>query len=251
MSQQNPTADSIWFEGRAGKFARLAILFGVLIHLAGFMVFRVITEPKFEPYEPTSHVSVSPSSQAAEALVAMAALADSEPLFLPTRWNASVTHRNDPVSSNNTSPFDTFPPEIVLSEAAFDESGTPIGALPRQPEDALLLDPGAVFFSFGRDRSLTAVVPDTAPRIEVYDFDTGELETKTTITPEALLTPLPPSWRFGEFQITFDTTGLLGKPLLNVSTDQEALDKALSAYLLQWFSDNPLPAGNYRVIVGP
>ncbi len=246
-----PAVDSIWFEGRAGRVARLAILSGVFIHVAGFMIFHVATEPQTGGPQPEPYVSVASSSRAAEDLVVLAALADSEPLFLPTRWNAAAPQSLAANDRMNATPFDTFSPEITLSAKVFEQKGTPVTNAPANPEAALGFEPGLVYSSFGSDRSLPVPEVSQGPRMEVFDFQSGRQALNAIVTRDALPESLPPNWRFAEFQVLVENTGQLGQPLLVTSTDVEALDQALGDYLRRRLESESLPGGYYRVVIGP
>ncbi|MGE9293529.1 MAG: hypothetical protein ACQKBW_07950 [Puniceicoccales bacterium] len=244
-------SNSIWFEGRAGRLARLAILSGVLVHLAGFMIFHVVTEPDIEPTLPEPFVSVASTSQAVEELVVLAALSDSEPLFLPTQWNATVMANPMARDQMSATPFDTFPPEITLGLDAFKQHGNGATTLPERPGEALLLEPALTFSTFGSDRSPAQSSQHAGPRLELYDFLNGN-QLSSFAVQEDILSEMPSiSWRYAEFQILVDNTGQLGEPLLITSSDNEAVDRALARYLLTRLSKEALKPGYYRVVIGP
>lgn len=94
---------------------RLALLLGVALHLAGFLLFRVISSPLPERAATPPFVQyVSADSLANDTeLEEQAALFDSAPLFIPTRWNAS---QSSPVYLGDAArgQFPEFEPEIDL-----------------------------------------------------------------------------------------------------------------------------------------
>jgi hypothetical protein len=94
---------------------RLALLLGVALHLAVFLFFRVISSPLPQrAARPSFAQYVSADSLASDAeLEEQAALFDSAPLFIPTRWNASQA---SPVNLRNAArgQFPEFEPEINL-----------------------------------------------------------------------------------------------------------------------------------------
>lgn len=243
-------ANSIWFEGRAGRAARLAILIGILVHLAGFLIFHIVTEAEIEPTKPSPFVSVASSSHAVEELVVLAALSDSEPLFLPTEWNADIGGTSLTAQAHAT-PFDTFPAELSLGSAAFSRRNERLSPLPDVPSEALSLETQLAFSSFGSDRSIAPVLKPEGFRLELYDFQTGKSLGNYRIDPLALGENPPVSWHFAEFQILVDRTGQIGDPLLTTSSDNEALDRTLSDYLRNRLMADRLPNGYYRVIIGP
>jgi len=77
---------------------RVSLLLGVALHLAGFLVFRVVSSPLPDRVATGPYVEyVSAGSLANDReLEELAALFDSAPLFIPTRWNASQVLLMDP-----------------------------------------------------------------------------------------------------------------------------------------------------------
>ena len=69
----------------------VGLLLGVALHLAGFLIFRVISSPLPDRVEARPYVEyVSEGSLASDReLEEQAELFDSAPLFIPTHWNAS------------------------------------------------------------------------------------------------------------------------------------------------------------------
>ena len=97
---------------------RLALLLGVAVHLIGFFVFRVASSslPEREVASPfVQYVSMSDLASDLE-LEEQAALFDSAPLFIPTRWNASQVDRPR-VGGFVQNQFPAFEPEIHLLSA--------------------------------------------------------------------------------------------------------------------------------------
>ncbi|HBM85213.1 MAG TPA: hypothetical protein DD423_00175 [Opitutae bacterium] len=94
---------------------RLALLLGVALHLAGFLFFSVISSPLPQRAARPSFVQyVSPDSLASESeLEEQAALFDSAPLFIPTRWNASQAYSVN-LRDAARDQFPEFEPEINL-----------------------------------------------------------------------------------------------------------------------------------------
>ena len=93
---------------------QLALLLGVLFHLVGFLIFRVVSSPLpdralSQPYvEYVSAGSLASDRELEEQL----ALFDSSPLFIPTRWNAAQVPSVD-LGQTQRIRFPEFEPEIV------------------------------------------------------------------------------------------------------------------------------------------
>ena len=70
---------------------RIALLLGIAVHLAGFLIFRVVSNPLPDREPAAAFVQfLSTGLMAGDAdLEEKAILFDSAPLFIPTRWNAS------------------------------------------------------------------------------------------------------------------------------------------------------------------
>ena len=94
---------------------RLALLLGIAFHLAGFLFFRVTSNPLPERVATPPFVQyVSVDSVVTDTeLAEQAALFDSAPLFIPTRWNASQV---SPMHLRGAArcQFPEFEPEINL-----------------------------------------------------------------------------------------------------------------------------------------
>ena len=94
---------------------RIGLLLGVAIHLAGFLIFRVTSNPLPDREEVGPFVEyVSAGSLAIDReLEEQAELFDSAPLFIPTRWNASHMTTYD-VGDALQAAFSDFEPEVDL-----------------------------------------------------------------------------------------------------------------------------------------
>lgn len=242
---------SPWMEGRSGKLARFAITVGIGVHLAGFLLFRVVAEPTPAPDAPAIYVSIASKGPDGFGSSDAADLADSEPLFLPTRWNASTSpQRSVAISGQAASPFDPFPAEVVLGPAEAPlPAVTPV--LPSSARDALELNRGAIFATFGRDETSQPSQISREPSIMVYDYRTGR-SLGSIPPPQAHESPdFPEDWRFAEFQVYVDYSGIVGTPLLLNSSGHESVDRFWSSYLTGNLSSNTLAPGYYRLIAGP
>jgi len=94
---------------------RVSLLLGVALHLAGFLIFRVVSSPLPDRVATGPYVEyVSAGSLANDReLEELAALFDSAPLFIPTRWNASQVLLVDS-KDKMQGQFPEFEPEIQL-----------------------------------------------------------------------------------------------------------------------------------------
>ncbi|WOO42537.1 hypothetical protein [Rubellicoccus peritrichatus] len=235
-----------------GNAAGGLIVLGVGIHLAGFLIFRVVAEPTHEPILQEPFVKLLPRTvEASGALNESALLSDSEPLFLPTKWNASASPVQTSTTANQASPFDAFAAEIQMGT---DESGTMFDTkvlIPQSPLEGLELNPGSVFSSFGQDVSLDVGGRIPGIKVDVHDYTTGEIQISETLDSSGLTIELPEEWRFVEFRVAVDSLGHVGRPVLVDGTGDESVDRALSDYLHSANAVSKLPPGYYRIVLGP
>lgn len=249
MTGENVKVGSLFSLGSA---ASGLIVVGVGLHLAGFLAFRVIAEPTYEPALQKPFVKLLPgSAETAGRLNESALLSDSEPLFLPTRWNAAASPVLTSTTANQTSPFDAFPAEI---EMGTNEVGAMFSARPVTPDSpisGLELNPGSVFSSFGLDVPLDVGKRVSGIKIEVHDYITGEIQLSDTLSADGLAVELPSEWRFVEFRVSVDPLGYVGRPVLVDGTGNESVDRALGDFLHSTAVASKLQPGYYRMLLGP
>jgi hypothetical protein len=85
----------------------------------------------------------------------------------------------------------------------------------------------------------------------VYDYHTGRTLGTVPVPSTENLTQLPSDWRFAEFQVYVDYSGIVGPPLLLNSSGSESVDRFWSDYLSHKLSSSVLQPGYYRVVAGP
>ncbi|MDP4879840.1 MAG: hypothetical protein NWR36_08140 [Opitutales bacterium] len=107
----------------------VALMVGIAVHLAGFLIFRVVSNPLPTRDDRAAFVRyVSAGSLAGDlALEEQAQLFDSAPLFVPTQWNAAQNvslAQRDRVRER----FPEFEPAIDLLKA-LDNSDALIGSV--------------------------------------------------------------------------------------------------------------------------
>ena len=156
-------------EQKSGSFRfmppvlRLALLAGVVVHLAGFLLFRL--ESTMLPIRDQSAPFVrylSASSIAGDlALEEQSQLFDSAPLFIPTEWNAAQIV---PLAGTDRTldRFQEFEPQINLS-AALKTSSLPVQEqeLVQEPVDLLRSHFWAFFDSFGQVQQQITPFPES------------------------------------------------------------------------------------------
>lgn len=235
-----------------GKAAGGLIVLGVAVHLAGFFAFRVLAEPVSEPVLQEPFVKLLPGSrESVGVLNESALLSDSEPLFLPTKWNASQSPVFATMAASQASPFDAFSPEIKMGTT---EAGIMFDTdvvVPQDPIEGLALNPGSVFSSFGQDVPLDVGNRAQGIKINAHNYITGKKEFSETLPGDGLEVELPGEWQFVEFRVSVDSVGHVGRPVLVEGTGDESFDRALSDYLHSAGVISRLQPGYYRILLGP
>jgi len=228
------------------------IFLGVIVHLAGFSVFRVVAEPASMPPPEHPFVSFPLQAEGGDPLVAeLSALSDSEPLFLPTRWNASVPLVPNEPEGARRSPFDPFPPETTMGEGGGALFFQARPATPQNPKDVLAQSVRSVFESFGHGRAASVPRREAGLQVEIRDFYSDKLiDVRTLPYSDSALDGLQ-SRGFAEYHIQLQRGSLIGPPILATGTADEALDRTLGELLLQAKTLEDLPTGYYRVLIGP
>lgn len=148
---------------------RVGLLLGVALHLAGFLVFRVVSSslPNREPARPYVEYVSAGSLASDRELEEQAELFDSAPLFIPTRWNASQVLA---VDSGDTmrGQFPEFEPNIQLLDELKPSSFlvSQHGEV-TEPLDLLASRFWRFFAGFAESQEPLVVFPDVTPMAEV------------------------------------------------------------------------------------
>ena len=148
---------------------RVSLLLGVALHLAGFLLFRVVSSPLPDRVATAPYVEyVSAGSLANDReLEELAALFDSAPLFIPTRWNASQVLLLDPKDEMQVQ-FAEFEPKIqLLSELQPSSFLVPQNIAVDKPLDLLASRFWRFFAGFAESPPAVAEFPDVTPNAEV------------------------------------------------------------------------------------
>ncbi|MGC6424441.1 MAG: energy transducer TonB [Lentimonas sp.] len=231
---------------------RVALLIGVLVHLAGFLIFRIESNKL-----PTSDTSVSfvqfisaDSIASDRALEEQAQLFDSAPLFIPTEWNAAQSGSFVP-RERALERFPRYEPEINLSAALY-ATDLPAGdqktvtkpmdllqsrfwvffdGLAQSPQDIELFPTAghhAEIFVLGQDRS-------------AFSLESPLVFTDTSAVPEPV-----------QLYFRVSATGRsIGDAVIAQSSGNAAFDSAVQAWLRRPETIGQLPVGYLSVTVYP
>ena len=237
----------------------VALLLGVTAHLAGFLVFRVVSNPLPERQETQPYVAyLSARSMASdEEMEARVALQDSAPLFIPTRWNAS--RGLAPPEYPEVERFPDFEPS--MDPAAELEAGTAqLTRLSRPnvetPADLLNVSFWNLFGHFGRGAAEAPELPDAGPfaRVTLLAPAFSAARPGSTRTVEAALGGTIEGGGTGPavFRVWISGAGRVrSPPRLTQSSGSDALDEAAADWLGRPATAARLPGGYLEVAVFP
>ena len=148
---------------------RVSLLLGVALHLAGFLIFRVVSSPlpdrvAADPY--VEYISAGSLANDRE-LEELAELFDSATLFIPTRWNASQAMVIDS-RFRMQGQFPEFEPEIqLLSELQPSSFLVPQNIAVNKPLDLLASRFWRFFVGLAESPRPLVRFPDVTPIAEV------------------------------------------------------------------------------------
>jgi len=229
-----------------------ALLAGVLVHLAGFLIFRVKSNPLPTSDKASAFVRyVSASSMEGDrSLEEHVQLFDSAPLFVPTEWNAaqnvSLMHR-DRVGER----FPEFEPEINLINALH-SSNLPMGnsSMIQAPGDLLKSRYWSFFEGFAQASEVIDPFPTVGHFAEIVVL--GRAEAAQTMESPLLFTdtsavPEP----VGLFFRISGGGQTLSEPVVSQSSGNPAFDRAAQEWLLRAETIGQLPAGYLSITVYP
>lgn len=175
-----------------------------------------------------------------------------EPLFLPTRFNASVLSLPPQARQEPGSMSFTFPPYFAISESAGGLALPEPIAVPEHPAGGLAVgEPPNPWPEVGQLDSQVAVLPARGAYIEVRRAGSGKLEFAVTIASEELKAA-PAGWEPLEFLVAVDPAGLVGAPVATRATAADDVQSYFRSFLAKQFHLGArLSPGFYAVTVGP
>ena len=229
-----------------------ALLAGVLVHLAGFLIFRVKSNPLPTRDERGAFVRyVSANSMAGDrALEEQAQLFDSAPLFVPTQWNAAQNVSLMPRDRVGER-FPEFEPEIMLS-AALHASNLPMGKedIVETPSDLLKSRFWTFFERFAQVEEAVEPFPTVGHFAEIVVVGgagaTLSMESPLEFTDTSAV-PEPVS-------LFLRLTGggqTLGEPVVSQSSGNPVFDRAAQEWLRRPETIGQLPSGYLLITVYP
>lgn len=233
--------------------AFLSIIGGVLAHLAVFTVIRIQGPAQPEPYPDPAPIRFLGNFDqlAAPAILEQAALFDSAPLFMPTRWNR-VSQMSEVASLREaTEIFPPFPEDLLLSR--FEPSPPAASAeLGPRPLDLLPDGPGFILSSLGRKPTLTVPASSPGPAIRLQRLDREVSGLPAERLPRALGDLAPSAlWSPTRFHVLISEGMPVGPPFLTRSSGFPDWDVTLYRFIGSLEFYRSLDDGYYLLTVFP
>jgi hypothetical protein len=233
-------------------FLRIALLVGVCVHLVGFLLFHVISNPlptREENLPFVQYVSPNTLSSGAE-LEEQVALFDSAPLFVPGQWNAA--HNLQPPSRDRA--LFRFPaygePESANFSSALVGEGLPVGlSYPvTEPIDLLALRYWDLFRGFGQEAPEPKALESTGVFAEARSLSGKVLRTAQIEVELLSMQAVQPSTYF----LRVEAGGRpVGRATLSSSSGDATFDAAAYTWLVQSGFAAGLPAGFFEIRIYP
>jgi hypothetical protein len=231
-------------------FLRVALLLGVCVHLVGFFVFHVISNPLPTREEIRPFVQfVSPDTLLSGAeLEEQAVLFDSAPLFVPGQWNAA--HNLQPPSRERALlRFPAYEPKIDFSSALV-PSSLPTGQTyaVEAPINLLALRFWDLFRGFGQEAAIPQAMEPTGVFAEVRSLAGEVLQTVPVELGLLSLQAVRPATYF----LRVESGGrAVGRPTLSRGSGDVAFDAAAYTWLLESGFSAGLPVGMFEIRIYP
>lgn len=247
--------------GRSDGLSRLlspglgwVLLLGVGVHLAGFLLFRVVSNPLPVTEEKRPFILFLPDQAMSEGalLEARASLFDSAPLFVPTKWSTTARIYPD-FEGQEISAFEDYSPSIALVDELRPQRSFGLEEYSvERPEDLLALPLLRPLESFGQEQTETTEVDEWHPIIHVQVIGRGE--SASSANAKSLradrLSALPSVDRPVRCYITISASGrLLSGPIMVDSSGRAEIDSKVIDWLVDPSTIAQLPAGYLEVSV--
>jgi len=235
--------------------AGLVLLVGVVTHVILFSLVEVRLGfgPDFEQKAP--FIGYQKRTQQRDSiLLERAILFDSEPLFVPTKWNSASDLNEVARLKDETELFGLFDAVIHLEAGAIDGVNAAWSkrrksqVRPVDRLDKVMLPP---LESLGVEAEAGDSFPLRGARIEVYSMVSGS--TRRVYVDEIGLDAIKTQqlWSPAIYYLVVDTELGLLPPLRTNSTGDEGLDNELMDYLGSEEFRGKIGSGYFRVEVGP
>jgi hypothetical protein len=237
--------------------ARLILLAGIGVHILGIGLFLRSLQPPPAPAGPpeTFLAALPPREGPVGGMLAeQALLGDSEPLFLPTRWNAGTPPPSaGPPLLEMPKPFGM--PESELSLESMAVFTAPARADPELSGDAAAPARTLAFWDhfdgLGRAEKRPPALPRRSGYLRVEEAGTGRVVARAPLARfpgEAFPDKL---WSPARFMVLLSDAGVGARPQLVESSGEAEVDERLRALVRDYVVRLALAEGYYAVTVGP
>ena len=229
---------------------QVTLALGICVHLGGFLIFRVVSNPlpSRESEAPFVRYLSSEESVTGPEFEERALLFDSAPLFVPGVWNAAY-HLTPPPRNRRLFRFESYrPPEDFAS--ALLPSGVPFGKDygVEEPEDLLQLSSWDLYRGLARETDAPEPLEATKIFADVRSVDGAWSQTVPIEIDLQSAQAMQPAVYF----LRIEAGGrALGRPTLSVSSGDAAFDAAVYNWLAESGFSAGLPAGLMQISVYP
>ncbi len=179
-------------------------------------------------------------------------LFDSEPLFIPTKWNASSHYQEISRTDDPARIFGNFPPEISLGIDEIYNDGLS-AALEKSSATHQLLQPDVYNlwpdWGYGQLPQTSRVLARGS--YSILDLSTGQQVRHGPLPPDLPDGFINGPWQPVRFLIQVDYGGLVGTPFRQQGSGVEGLDEALLQTVEQFEFLRDLNNGYYQVRFAP
>jgi hypothetical protein len=177
---------------------------------------------------------------------------DPTPLFLPTKWNTNQSPLPTAVQRQPGQVFADFEAKLIYGRAELVLPIAPAESTPQDPVDLLKTPSRDPFLGFGRADIPLTPLPSRTAVVEIREVGTGKLVPVPNLAGDVGLLASQAEWQPAEFLVCVTAEGLLGRPVVTVSSDVEDVDVFFRDYLENTVRlGERLAPGMYRVVVGP
>jgi len=233
---------------------RLALLLGVLLHLSGFLLFRVISNPLPDEDDTPAYVSYINTDSLGDAagLGEQAMLFDSAPLFIPGRWSAASSILPKQLYTQPKT-FPDFEPEINIGTELKPERIELFDVVAVDgPEDLLDLRFWSHFEYFGQGDPEMVALEEWNAMAEVRVVSSPDPHARVGKLALSLDVDTPNqrslSARPVVFYLGISAPGIpIGRPILKQSSGVEEIDSEALEWLLRVETLSSLPSGYLEV----
>ena len=226
----------------------IVLALGLIVYFT-FWELRLVPKPTAQSDESNSTIKLVNLSQH-PALTDQALLEDSAPLFLPTKWNASISpgskHFGDLVT------ITSFPPELSSESSAFFINGPQLPFPPPTSNDiSVWLRKPFSTFSIGKDDSLAKDTNASGGLMVITRVGTVGERREIAIPVELLAESEKGNWEPVEFFHTVEHFTAMGNPIQTKFSGIKELDQALARFAKLKVSSSSFAKGYYRITAYP